>query len=86
MRNVFPAAAAAVFLVAGAHAVSAQTVGDRIEQSFGSGYINAAAIIMKRSDPNDGTYVASNPGGAPYFTDDNFEFDFEPGFDGAIGL
>jgi hypothetical protein len=87
MRVACLAASTAVFLVAGANGVAAQTVKDRIDQSFGSGYVKAEAVIMKRSDPNSGTIVASNPGQATTFiSGDDFDFDFEPGFDGAIGL
>jgi hypothetical protein len=82
----FAASFVAFALISSSGAVCAQTINDRVDQSFGSGYIKASAVVMKRSDPNDGTIVANNPGGAPYIAGDDFDFEFEPGFDGAIGF
>jgi len=49
-------------------------------------YITGGAVIMKRSTPDNSTFVAANPAGTPFQTGNNFKFDWEAGFDGTLGV
>jgi hypothetical protein len=49
-------------------------------------YFSGGAVIMKRSTPDNGTFVAANPAGTPFQTGNDFKFDWDTGFDGTLGV
>jgi hypothetical protein len=49
-------------------------------------YVNVTALALNRSTPDGGAIIASNPGGVPFLSADDLDFDMGPGIDASIGF
>lgn len=85
-RFVAAAIVAAEFAcLTGAQAQSVNNFGQFVHDSPAF-YIVGGAVVMKRGNPDNGTFVAANPAGTPFFTGNQIKFGWDTGFDGAVGV
>ena len=60
--------------------------GDLEPASTPNWYLDINALILNRSTPDGGAIVASNPGGVPFLSSGDLDFDMSPGIDASIGF
>lgn len=69
-----------------AHAQTVNNFGQYVLGASSGIYFTGGVAILKRSTPDYGAFIASNPGSAPFLSANQLKFDWSSGFDGTIGF